>query len=315
MSTPAILCPGQGAQATGMGKDWADAFPEARATWEEADDALGFSLSNACWESGDDVHRTDIAQPGIFTTGVAVLRVLEARGLDLAQAPFAAGLSLGEYTAHWAAGTFDFASGVRLVRLRGEAMQDASEENPSGMASLMGASPEQAEALAAVGAEHGVCQVANLNAPGQIVVSGAFTALDAVEAAAKEHGVRRVRRLVVAGGFHSECMRPAADRLAAALADTDLVNPRIPVVSNVTAAAVTDVAGVVDTLATQVCAPVRWEASMRSVLEGGQSDFLEVAPGAILAGIMKKIDAEATVMGASTPASLDHLRDPLGLQG
>ncbi|MEL6716380.1 MAG: ACP S-malonyltransferase, partial [Planctomycetota bacterium] len=256
MSTPAILCPGQGAQATGMGKDWADAFPEARATWEEADDALGFSLSKACWDSGDDVNRTDIAQPGIFTTGVAVLRVLEARGLDLAQAPFAAGLSLGEYTAHWAAGTFDFASGVRLVRLRGEAMQDASEENPSGMASLMGATPEQAEALAAVGAEHGVCQVANLNAPGQIVVSGAFPALDAVEAAAKEHGVRRVRRLVVAGGFHSECMRPAADRLAAALADTDLKDPRIPVVSNVTAAPVTDVAGAVDTLATQVCAPV-----------------------------------------------------------
>ena len=315
MSTPAILCPGQGAQAEGMGKDWADAFPEARAVWDEADDVLGMSLSKACWESGDEVHRTDIAQPGIFTTGVAVLRVLEARGFDRASAPFTAGLSLGEYTAHWAAGTFDFAAGLRLVRLRGEAMQDASEENPSGMASLMGATPESAEALAEVGRAHGVCQVANLNAPGQIVVSGSFPALDALEAAAKEHGVRRVRRLTVAGGFHSECMRPAADRLAAALADTDLRAPRIPVLSNVTAAPVTEVEEVRETLAAQVCAPVLWERSMGHALAGGTKEFLEVAPGTILAGILRKIDAEPTVHAAATPADLDALAGTLGLEG
>lgn len=305
MSTLPILCPGQGAQAPGMGKDFADAFPEAKAVWDEADDVLGFSLSNACWDSGDEVNRTDVAQPGIFTTGVAVLRVLESRGLDLATAPFTAGLSLGEYTAHWAAGTFDFASGLKLVRLRGEAMQDASEQNPSGMASLMGATPEQAEALAAVGAEHGVCQVANLNAPGQIVVSGAFPALDAVEAAAKDHGVRRVRRLVVAGGFHSECMRPAADRLETALAETDIQAPRVPVVSNVTAAPVTSVDEVRSTLAAQVCAPVLWERSMRWALGEGHNRFLEPAPGTILAGILRKIDAEAEVVPASKPEEID----------
>ncbi|MFT7171656.1 MAG: [acyl-carrier-protein] S-malonyltransferase, partial [Paracoccaceae bacterium] len=230
--TPALLFPGQGAQAEGMGKDWAEAYPEARAVWAEADEVLGFSLTKACWESGDEVNRTDIAQPGIFTTGVAIIRVLEARGFERFSAPMTAGLSLGEYTAHWAAGTFDFASGIKLVRLRGEAMQAASEANPSGMMSLMGATEEQAAALAAVGAVHGVCQVANLNAPGQLVVSGEFPALDAVEAAAKDHGVRRVRRLVVAGGFHSECMRPAADKLAAALAETDLQAPKIRVISN-----------------------------------------------------------------------------------
>ena len=295
-----------------MGKDWADSFPEARATWDEADEALGFSLSEACWSSGDDVNRTDIAQPGIFTTGVAVLRVLEAKGFDLGAAPAALGLSLGEYTAHWAANSFDFAAGVRLVRLRGEAMQDASEQRPSGMASLMGATPEQAEVLAKVGAEHGVCQVANLNAPGQIVLSGEHPALDAVEAQAKEHGVRRVRRLVVAGGFHSECMRPAAEKLEAALADTEVRDPQIPVFSNVTAEPVTTADATRQTLAAQVCAPVLWERSMRRVLEELQPEFVEVAPGSTLAGIARKIDAEATVLSASTPAGLDDLAERLG---
>jgi [acyl-carrier-protein] S-malonyltransferase len=305
MTTLPILFPGQGAQAQGMGKAFTEAYPEAAAVWAEADETLGFSLSGACWDSEDEVNRTDVAQPGIFTAGVAAIRVLEARGLDLAAAPFAAGLSLGEYTAHWAAGTFSFADGLRLVRLRGEAMQDASEVNPSGMASLMGATPEQAEALASVGAEHGVCQVANLNAPGQIVVSGAFPALDAVEAAAKDHGVRRVRRLVVAGGFHSECMRPAADRLQAALAETQISDPRVPVISNVTAAPVTTAAEVRETLATQVCAPVLWERSMRRVLEEGHRRFLEPAPGTILAGILRKIDAEAEVVPVSRPEEVD----------
>lgn len=301
----AILCPGQGAQKEGMGRDWADAFPEAKAVWDEADEVLGFSLSKACWESGDEVNRTDVAQPGIFTTGVAILRVLESRGLSLESAPWTAGLSLGEYTAHWAAGTFSFADGVRLVRLRGEAMQAASEQNPSGMVALAGANIEQAEALAKVGAEHGVCQVANLNAPGQIVLSGAHEALEAVQAAAKDHGVRRARPLVVAGGFHSECMRPAADRLVAALAETDLRAPRIPVISNVTAAAVTTVEETRETLGAQVCASVLWERSMRGALERGTTRFIEPGPGTTLAGILRKIEPEAAVVAANAPEDLD----------
>lgn len=301
----ALLFPGQGAQFEGMGRDWAEAFPAAAKTWAEADEALGFSLSEACWTGGDGVNRTDVAQPGILTTSVAIVRVLTERGLDPAAAPLCAGLSLGEYTALWYAGSIDFADAVRLVRLRGEAMQDASEAIPSGMASLMGADEDQANALAAVGAAAGICQVANLNAPGQIILSGEHAALDAAEAAAKEHGVRRVRRLVVAGGFHSECMRPAADRLAAALTDVDIRAPRIPVVSNVTAADVGRPDEIRDLLARQVCAPVLWERSMRAALGRGVTRFLEPGPGTILAGILRKIDPEAVVRAAATPADLD----------
>lgn len=305
----AILFPGQGAQFPGMGKDWAEAFPTARATFEEASDALGLDLAAQCWDGGDDVHRTDVAQPGILTTSAAIVRVLvEEQGLDLSTAPLCAGLSLGEYTALWAAGALEFADAVRLVRLRGEAMQAASEATPSSMTSLMGATAEQAEALAAVGAAQGICAVANKNAPGQIVLSGQLAALDAVEAAAKEHGVKRAVRLTVAGGFHSECMRPAAERLQAALAEVDVQAPRVPVVTNVTARPVEGPDAIRAGLAQQVCAPVLWEDSMRWALGEGQLAFLEPGPGTVLAGLMRRIAKEAgakpTVRAADTPAAL-----------
>jgi len=302
-----VLFPGQGAQFEGMGQAFCEAFPAARDTFAEADDALGFSLSEACWSKGDDVNRTDIAQPGIFTTSIAIMRVLEARGMKRDACAMAAGLSLGEYSAlHWAE-AISFADGVRLVRLRGEAMQAASEQIESGMVSLMGATEDQARTLAAVGAEHGICQVANLNAPGQIIVSGEFAALDALEAAAKEHGVRRTRRLVVAGGFHSECMRPAADRLAAALAEVEIKAPRFPVVSNVTARPTAGPDEIRTTLANQVCASVLWEKSMRWLLAEGMNEFLEPGPGTVLAGIMRKIDPELEVRAAATPADVEEL--------
>lgn len=307
MKSAALLLPGQGAQFEGMGRDWAEAFPVAAETWKAADTALGFSLSEACWSQGDAVNRTDIAQPGIFTTGVAILRVLQEKGLDLAQAPFTAGLSLGEYTALWAAGAVSFEDGVRLVRLRGEAMQDAAESIPSGMISLMGASEEQAQAVAQDASSAGICQVANLNAPGQVVVSGENAALDRVEEVAKEHGVRRARRLVVAGGFHSECMRPAADRLRRALDETPLQAPAVPVVSNVTAQPSRDPKVLADQLATQVCAPVLWERSMRWAWQQGVREFLEPGPGAILAGLFKKIEPDAVVRKAEKPADLEAL--------
>lgn len=305
MTKEGILLPGQGAQFEGMGRDWCEAHDVARDTFAEADEVLGFALTEACWSSGDQVNRTDVAQPGIFTTSVAILRVLESQGLALEDAALCAGLSLGEYTALWAAGSLDFADGLRLVRLRGEAMQDASEENPSSMVSLMGADEETAATLAALGAEHGVCSVANLNAPGQVVVSGALPALDAVEAAAKEHGVRRAVRLTVAGGFHSECMRPAADRLAAALAEVEIRAPRTTFLSNVNGGPVTDPEVIRSQLAQQVCAPVLWEKSMRWALENGVRAFLEPGPGNVLGGILRKIDREATVRSAATPADLE----------
>lgn len=300
----AILLPGQGAQHEGMGRDWCEAHEVARATFARADEVLGFGLTQKCWSGGDEVNRTDVAQPGIFTTSVAILRVLESQGLDLARVPLTAGLSLGEYTALWVAGSITFEDGVRLVRLRGEAMQAASESSRSGMVSLMGATEEQAQALAKVGAAHGICQVANLNAPGQIVVSGELEALDVLEAAAKDHGVRRTRRLVVAGGFHSECMRPAAERLRAALAQVEIRAPRIPFVSNVTADVTTDPARIRDQLAEQVCAPVLWEKSMRRALALGASDFLEPGPGNVLGGLMSKIAPEARVRSIAKPVDL-----------
>jgi [acyl-carrier-protein] S-malonyltransferase len=297
----AILFPGQGAQFSGMGRDFCERFPAARAVFEEADSALGFALTQKCWDAGDEVHRTDVAQPGIFTTSVAVIRVLEERGLDRKAVSFTAGLSLGEYTALWCAGSLQFEDGVRLVRLRGEAMQAASEAIKSGMVSLMGATEEQARALAAFGAKSGICQVANLNAPGQVIVSGEIPALDALEAAAKDHGVRRTRRLVVAGGFHSECMRPAAKRLEAALREVPIAPPRVPFASNVTGEISDDPAAIRRQLAEQVCAPVLWERCMRVALARGIRSFLEPAPGTVLAGILAKIDPEAQVRAVAKP--------------
>ncbi len=300
----AILFPGQGAQFPGMGRDFCDAFAVARDTFKQADAILGFPLTESCWNTGDDVNRTDIAQPGIFTTSVAIVRVLEERGLRRDAAPLVTGLSLGEYTALWCAGSLSFEDGLRLVRLRGEAMQDASEKIKSSMVSLMGATEEQAAALAAVGARVGICAVANLNAPGQVIVSGELAALDAVEAAAKDHGVRRTRRLTVAGGFHSECMRPAADRLKRALAEVAIQKPRVPFVSNVTALPTTDPETIRTQLANQVCAPVLWEKSMRWALAQNLRRFLEPGPGEVLAGLLRKIDPNVEIRSIATPAAL-----------
>jgi len=304
MTTPALLFPGQGSQSEGMGRDFAVAFPAARAIFERADRVLGIPLTEMCWSRGDEVNRTDVAQPGILTTSVAIVSVLQERGLDLARVPFVAGLSLGEYTALWAAGSLEFDDALRLVRLRGEAMQAASEAIPSSMTSLMGATEDQARAVAAVGARVGICQLANLNAPGQIILSGEIAALDAAEAAAKDHGVRRTRRLVVAGGFHSECMRPAAERLRAALEKSTIRAPRVPFVSNVTGGPTTDPERIRDQLAEQVCAPVLWEKSMRHALAQGLREFLEPGPGTVLAGILGKIDAEVRVRSAAKPDDL-----------
>ncbi len=298
---PALLFPGQGAQHSGMGRDWCAAHDAAKRVWAEADRILGFPLSDACWNQGEAVNRTDIAQPGIFTTSVAITTVLQGHGLDLAKVPLVAGLSLGEYTALWAAGSLSFADGLRLVRLRGEAMQAAAESIQSSMTSLMGATEEQARQVAAHGAQFGICQVANLNAPGQIVIAGELKALDAAEAAAKDYGVRRTRRLVVAGGFHSECMRPAAERLRQALEQVEIRAPRCTFLTNVTGEALATPAEIRASLAEQVCRSVLWEKSMRTALALGIKRFLEPGPGAVLAGIMSKIDESAQVASAAKP--------------
>lgn len=305
----AVLFPGQGAQFAGMGKDWVAAFPSAARVFERAEKVLDFPLREASWDRGDEVHRTDIAQPAILTTSAAILGVLIERGHEPARTALTAGLSLGEYTALWYAGALEFEDAVRLVRLRGEAMQAASERVKSSMTSLMGATPEQAETLAALGRQHGICAVANLNAPGQIVVSGELAALDALEAAAPAHGVKRAVRLSVAGGFHSECMRSAADRLERALAEVALRPPRIPFVSNVTAAPLQDPDEIKSALARQVCASVLWERSMRHALAQGIDAVLEPGPGNVLCGLMRRIAKDSgalpSLRSVQTPADLE----------
>jgi len=299
--TDAILFPGQGAQSVGMGKAWADRCPSAMAVFDEADEALGFEISAASWDGQSDVNRTDIAQPGIFTASAACIAGLNEIGAGPTGVRAVAGLSLGEYTALWWAGVITFADGVRLVRLRGEAMQEASETCPSGMLSLVGADLGQAELIASVGSVEGICSVANRNAPGQIVLSGQLAALEAAEACAADHGVRRAIRLSVAGGFHSECMRPAAESLRAALADVQMSHPRVPVVSNVTAQPISGPEEAKDLLAKQVCSPVLWEDSVRWMISEGMSDFLEPSPGRILSGILRKIDRGLTCVSADEP--------------
>jgi [acyl-carrier-protein] S-malonyltransferase len=307
-----LLFPGQGAQHAGMGQGWCEFDAAARATFEAADRVLGFPLSEACWRDGEDVHRTDIAQPGIFTTSVAIVRTLEARGWKRGTVTLTAGLSLGEYTALWFAGCLSFEDGVRLVRLRGEAMQAASQQIKSSMLSLMGATVEQARSLAAAAATHGICQVANLNAPGQVVLSGELAALDAAEAVAKDHGVRRTRRLVVAGGFHSECMRPAARQLEAALRDVEIRAPALTFLTNVTGEPVEDPRQIREHLANQVCASVLWEHSMRRAIELGVRDYLEPGPGSVLGGLLGKIDPTVNVRSAAKPEDCALLVGPLG---
>ncbi|MBM3977351.1 MAG: ACP S-malonyltransferase [Planctomycetes bacterium] len=297
----ALLFPGQGAQHVGMGKDWCEASSAARATFELADRVLGFGLSAACWREGEEVNRTDIAQPGIFTTSVAIVRALEERGWKRDAIELTAGLSLGEYTALWFAGSLSFEDGLRLVRLRGEAMQAASEQIPSTMLSLMGATEEQARALAGAAAAQGICQVANLNAPGQVVLSGELAAITAAEGLAKDHGIRRTRRLVVAGGFHSECMRPAARRLEAALRSVEIRAPRIDFLTNVTGDLAREPQQIRAQLADQVCASVLWERSMRRAIELGAREFCEPGPGSVLCNLLGKIDATVATRSYATP--------------
>lgn len=304
----ALLFPGQGAQFPGMGRDWAERFPTAQALFAEADEVLGLPLAELCWERGDEVHRTDVAQPGILVTSVAIVSCLAERGLE--PAPLAAGLSLGEYTALWFAGALSFPDAVRLVRLRGEAMQAASEQTPSSMTSLTGASPEQAERLAQIGRRHGICAVANYNAPGQIVLSGEIAALEAAEAAASEQGVRRTVRLTVAGGFHSECMRAAADRLAAALEEVEIRAPRIPVLANASAEPLGEPDQIRRSLAEQITSPVLWERSMRRALAGGVERFLEPGPGTVLSGLLRRIARDCGV-----DVSVRNVEHPGDLEG
>lgn len=301
-----VLCPGQGAQVVGMGKVWA-ADPAAAEVFAEADRVLGLPLSKICFEGPEEaLNRTDVAQAALFACGVACYRAMRAEG----HRPLtgAAGLSLGELTALHLAGAFDFASGLKLVRLRGQAMQDAAESTAGGMVALMGADEEQARALceAATGDlpdSQRVLVPANFNCPGQIVLSGTKAACEAALAQAEKMGLK-AKSIVVAGAFHSPLMKRAAERLGAALEQVHWQLPRVPVLSNVTGLPhEADIASIKRRLVEQVTAPVRWEQCMRWAIGHGRGQFVELEPAKVLGGLMRRIDASVRVEKAQRAAA------------
>lgn len=302
MGTLALTFPGQGAQHVGMGVDVADRWPAARAVFDEASEALGLDLFGVCRDGPSDVLvRTDVQQPAILTVGAAVTAALrEAGALDDDDLVATFGLSLGEFTALHAAGALALGDAVRIVRERGLGMQEASEAQASGMCALRCEADVAASICERAKAQTGgVIGVANLNAPGQVVISGDVASLDAAEAIAKEEGIRRPTRLPVAGAFHSALMQPGADRLAEALEGVSISEPRVPVISNVTAAPTTDPATIRDNLIRQVTSPVRFVECVQAARAAGATRAIEPAPGRVNASLIRRIDPELETVSAN----------------
>ena len=297
----ALVFPGQGAQHVGMGVDVAEAWPAARKVFDLASDVLGLDLLAVCREGpAEELVRTDLQQPAILAVGAAVTEALRATGaLKDEDLVCTFGLSLGEFTALWAAGALDLADALRLVRERGLGMQEASEAVPSGMLALRAEVPA-AEALCAAAREAtgGVLVVANLNAPGQVVISGDLPTIEAAEKVAGEHGIRRPTRLPVAGAFHSPLMQPGADRLARVLEGVEVRAPRVPVISNVTAAPTTDPAAIRQQLIDQVTHPVRFVECVEAAVKAGVTRVVEPAPGRVLGSLVRRIAGDVEVVGA-----------------
>lgn len=304
--TLSLLFPGQGSQAVGMGRDLVEAFPAARALFDEADEALGFALSRVMFDGPDDeLTATRNAQPALLVHSVAVLRLVEDR---LGPVAFAAGHSLGEFSAHVAAGTLSFADAVRAVRLRGELMFASGEARPGTMAAVLGMDDEQVEAVCAE-VRSGVCVPANFNAPGQVVISGDEAAVDEAMERAGAAGAKKVMRLQVSGAFHSPLMDDARRGLSEFLHGLTLSDPRVPVVSNVTAQAVTTADEARDLLVRQVTSPVRWSASIRTMSEAGVDTFLELGPGSVLRGLNRRNAREATTTSVGTADEVRTMED------
>ena len=302
--TTAFIFPGQGSQSVGMGKELADAFPAARAVFEEVDEALGQSLSGLMFEGPEDgLTLTENAQPAIMAVSLAIMRVLEAEaGFRLAgSVSHVAGHSLGEYSAHAAVGTFSLADTARLLKTRGQAMQQAVPVGEGAMAALLGLGPKEAAAVATEAAGDDICDFANDNADGQVVVSGSKAAVERALEIAKEKGAKRAVLLPVSAPFHCALMAPAADVMAAALAEVQMHEPAVPVVANVTAAPVFDAGEARRLLVEQVTGRVRWRECVLALKAAGVTHLLEVGHGKILTGMTRRIDRELQGRTLGTP--------------
>ncbi|HEX4786504.1 MAG TPA: ACP S-malonyltransferase [Candidatus Sulfotelmatobacter sp.] len=308
-NTIALIFPGQGSQAVGMGKELAEKYPLARRTFEEADEALGYKLSALCFEGPEDQLRlTEITQPAILTVSVAALRILETR---MPKPSYVAGHSLGEYSAHVAAGTFSFADAVRTVRNRGKYMQEAVPVGVGAMAAILGMSPENVSAVCHDAAQGEVCEPANINSPEQIVISGNTAAVERAAKFAGERGAKRAKLLPVSAPFHCSLMKPAQDRLESDLNTLKVQKPAYPVACNVEADLVTDDLRARDTLLRQVTGSVKWDPCIRLLIAQGVQTFIEVGPGKVLCGLMRQIDRSKTCLNVSDDASLTKTLDTL----
>lgn len=298
----AFLFPGQGSQSVGMGRELAALYPVAHETFEEADAALGYKLSKLCFEGPEDQLRlTEITQPAILTVSVAACRVLQSKGITPS---YVAGHSLGEYSAHVAAGTLSFVDAVRTVRNRGKYMQEAVPVGVGAMAAVLALPIDKLQQICEDAAQGEVCCAANLNSPDQTVISGSKAAVERAAELAKQRGAKRAIMLPVSAPFHCALMQTAQDRLANDLAALTFYKPEVPVMCNVDATLVTTADQARDTLIRQVTGAVLWDKSMRALIALGVETFVEVGPGKVLCGLMRQIDRARTCFNVEDEASL-----------
>ena len=300
--TKAFVFPGQGAQSIGMGKALADAYPAAKAVFDEVDEALGEKLSALIWEGDQEtLTLTQNAQPALMATSLAAMRALESEGVTIEAASYVAGHSLGEYSALAAAGALSVSDAARLLRTRGEAMQKAVPVGVGAMAALLGLDFEAATAVAQEAAMGEVCQAANDNDPGQVVVSGHVDAVNRAVELAKEKGAKRAVLLPVSAPFHCALMEPAAEVMAQALEQVHINRPAVPVVANVVAEGITDPATIRSLLVQQVTGSVRWRESVRWMAENGVTEIWEIGAGKALSGMVRRIERSIACAAIGTP--------------
>ncbi|MCV2449036.1 ACP S-malonyltransferase [Paracoccus sp. DMF] len=305
----AFVFPGQGAQVVGMGRELAEAYPAARAVFAEVDEALGENLSELIWNGDiETLTLTQNAQPALMATSLAAFQALEAEGFGIADADFVAGHSLGEYSALCAAGALSLADTARLLRLRGQAMQEAVPVGQGAMAAILGLDFATVDQIARDAAEGEVCQAANDNDPAQVVISGHKAAVERAATLAKERGAKRALMLPVSAPFHSALMQPAAAVMAEALAAVEIAAPAVPLVANVRAEPVTEPGAIRRLLVEQVTGSVRWRESVEFLAGAGVTEFWEIGAGKALSGMIKRVSKEAVVRNIGVPGDIAALK-------